>query len=39
MLHGYMATWLYGYLALWYDIIIIVRAVAASVAYATRPSE
>jgi len=47
MLHGYMAIWLYailwlyaiwlyGFMALWYDIILIVKAdVAASVAYVT----
>jgi len=42
MLHGYMAIWLYakwlyGYMALRYDIILIVRAVAALVAYVTSP--
>jgi len=31
-----MAIWLYGFMALWYDIILIVRAVAASVAYVTQ---
>jgi len=42
MLHGYMAIcymaiWLYGHMASWYDIILIVRAVAESVAYVTSP--